>query len=127
MEERFRFDPPRCVRVQNPRHQFQERLNRSLGPAMLLRFERIHLDRQLRRRDMIVHEDELPATQLGAIAQVEILGERIVLPAAAVGDRGAPPDAGGAVEIEEAPAAITAAVLEHEVRVEQNRLNLGQQ
>ena len=50
-----------------------------------------------------------------------------MLPAAAVVDRLAPPDAGGAVEVEEAAAAIAAAVLEHEVRVEQHRLDLGEQ
>jgi hypothetical protein len=39
----------------------------------------------------------------------------------------AAPDAGGAVEVEEAAAAVAAAVLEHEVRVEQDGLNLRQQ
>ena len=34
---------------------------------------------------------------------------------------------GGAVEIEEAPAAVAAAVLEHEMAVEQDRLDLGEQ
>jgi hypothetical protein len=50
-----------------------------------------------------------------------------VLPAAGVGDHQPPPDAGRAVEVEETAGAIAAAVLEHEVTVEQNRLDPRQQ
>ena len=70
---------------------------------------------------------EAPAAQLRAIAQVEIFGQRVVLPAAGVVDRRAPPDARRAVEIEEAARPVAAAVLEHEVPVEQNRLDLREQ
>ena len=77
--------------------------------------------------DDVGQEHEPPAAQLRAVAEVEILGQRVVLPAAGVGDRFAPPDAGRAVEIEEAAGAVAAAVLEHEVRVEQDRLDLGEQ
>ena len=92
---------------------------------MLLRLERVHLDRHFGRRDDVGHEHEPPAAQLRAVAEVEILGQRVVLPAAGVVDRRAPPDAGRAVEIEEAPAAVAAAVLEHEMAVEQDRLDLA--
>jgi len=94
----------------------------------LLRLEGVHLDRQLRRRDQIRQEQELPAAQLRAVAQVEIFGERVVLPAAGVVDRHAAPDAGRAVEVEETPAAVARAVLEHEVaerakrRIERHRI-----
>ena len=94
---------------------------------MLLRLERVHLDRHFRRRDQIRQEDEPPAAQLRAIAEVEILGQRVVLPAARIGNRVATPDAGRAVEVEEEPGAVAAAVLEHEVTVEQDRLDLGEQ
>ena len=50
-----------------------------------------------------------------------------MLPAAAVGDRLGPPDAGRAIEVEEAAGPVAPAVLEHEVGVEQDRLHLGQQ
>jgi len=50
-----------------------------------------------------------------------------VLPAACVGNRLAAPDTSGAVEVEEQAGAVAAAVLEHEVRVEQDRLDLRQQ
>ena len=54
---------------------------------MLLRFERVHLDRQFRRRHVVGQEDELPAAQLRAIAEIEIFGQRVVLPAAGIHDR----------------------------------------
>src|SRR5207245_8114329 len=73
------------------------------------------------------HEDELPAAELRAVAQIEILGERVVLPAAGSVDGRPAPHAGGAVEVEEAAAAVSAAVLEDEVPVQQNRLDLRQQ
>ena len=94
---------------------------------MLLRLERVHLDRHFGRRDDVGQEHELPAAQLRAVAQVEVFGQRVVLPAAGVADGLAAPHAGGAVEIEEAAGAIAAAVLEHEVAVEQNRLDLREQ
>ena len=50
-----------------------------------------------------------------------------MLPAAGRVNRLAPPDAGRAVEIEEAPGAVPAAVLEDEMRVEQDRLNLREE
>ena len=76
-------------------------------------------------RHDVGQEHEPPAAQLRAVAEVEIFGQRVVLPAAGVVDRGAPPDAGRAVEVEEAAGAVAPAVLEHEVRVEQDRLDLA--
>ena len=49
--------------------------------------------------------DEPPALQLRAVAEVGILGQRVVLPAAGVVDHPPPQDARGAVEVEEQPAA----------------------
>ena len=94
---------------------------------MLLRLERVHLHRHFGRRDQIRQEHELPAAQLRAVAEIEVLGQRVVLPAARVDDRRATPDAGRAVEVEEEARAVAAAVLEHEVAVEQDRLDLRQQ
>src|SRR5215217_7001166 len=94
---------------------------------MLLRFEGVHLDRHFRRRNQIRHEDESPAAQLGAITEIEILGQGVVLPAAGIGNRGPSPHSGGAVEIEESAGAVTPAMLEHEMAVEENRLNLREQ
>ena len=102
-------------------------LDRALGPAVLLRLEGVHLDRHFGGRDEVRHEQELPALELRAVAEVEVLGERIVLPAARVGDHLAAPDAGGAVEVEERAGAVAAAVLEDEVPVEHDRLDARQQ
>ncbi len=94
---------------------------------MLLRLEGVHLDGQFRGRDQVGHEQELPAAQLRAIAQVEVFGQRVVLPAARVADRRAAPHAGRAVEVEEATRPVARAVLEHEVAVEQHRLDFRQE
>src|SRR5207244_9578513 len=101
-------------------------LDAALRPAVLLRLERVHLDRDLGRRDDLGQVDELPALELGAVAQIEVFGERIVLPAAGVFDGGAPPDARGSVEIEEAAAAVARGVLDDEVPVEEDGLRLRQ-
>jgi len=114
-------------RTQDRGQHFAAGLDRALGPAVLLRLERVHLDRQLGRRHQVRQEHELPAARLGAVAEVEVLGQRVVLPAAGIDDGGAAPDPGGAVEVEEQAGAVAAAVLQHEVRVEQDRLDLGQQ
>ena len=127
VEERLGLDRQRQVGLQNPRQQLLAGLNRALRPAVLLRLEGVHLDRHFGRRHDVGQEDELPAAQLRAIAQVEVFGQRVVLPAAGVADRLAAPHAGRAVEIEEAAGAVAAAVLEHEVAVEQNRLDLREQ
>ena len=50
-----------------------------------------------------------------------------MLPPAGIVDRFAAPHAGGAVEIEKPASPISSAMLEHEVTIEQNRLNLRQE
>ena len=108
VEERLGLDLERQVRLQDARQQLAAGLDRALRPAVLLRLEGVHLDRHFRRRDEVLHEHEPPAPELGAIAQVEILGQRVVLPAAGVGDDAGAPDAGRAVEVEEAAGAVAA-------------------
>ncbi len=127
VEERLRLDAERQVRPEDVRQQLAARLDGALRPPVLLRLEGVHLHRHFGRRNQAGHEDEPPAAQLRAVAEVEVLGQRVVLPAARIGDRLAPPDARRAVEVEEESRAVPAAVLEHEVRVEQDRLHLRQQ
>ena len=52
------------------REQFFAGLDRPFGPAMLLRFEAVHVDRQFCRRHDIVEENKLPAFELRAIAEI---------------------------------------------------------
>ena len=101
-------------------------LDEPLGPARLLGFEGGHLDGQLGGALDVGQVLELPAGHLRAVAEVGVFGERVVLPAAAVGDGLAAPHAGGAVEVEELAGAGARAMLEDEVAVEQDGLDLGQ-
>src|SRR5205814_1597530 len=89
------------VRSQQARQQLAAGLDGPLRPPVLLRLERVHLDRHLGRRNEVRQEDELPPAQLRTIAEVEIFGQRVVLPTAGVRNRVAAPDACGAVEVEE--------------------------
>src|SRR6476646_10910648 len=50
--------------------QFLAGLDRALRPAMLLRLEAVHVDRQFRRRDNIREKNKFPARELGAITQI---------------------------------------------------------
>ena len=82
---------------------------------------------QLGRRDHVHPVDELPAPQLSAIGQIEILGDRVVLPAASVGDGFAAPHATSAREVEEEPSPEARSVLDQVVTVEHQRLDAGEQ
>src|SRR5947208_2162252 len=94
---------------------------------MLLRLEAIHVDRQFCRRDHVREKDKLPAGQLRAVAEIEILRQRVVLPASRFDDAGLPPKPGGAVEIEKAPAPAACRLLEEQMPVEEHRLHTRQQ
>ena len=74
---------------------------------MLLRLEAVHVDWQFGRRDHLRQKHEFPARQLRAITQIQILRERVVLPAARLCNTALSPKPSGAVEIKEttAPAA----------------------
>jgi hypothetical protein len=127
VEKRLDLDGQRLLGRDDRRQQLEAGLDRSLGPAVLLGLERVHLDRHFGRRDEVGQEVELPALELRPVAQVEIFRQGVVLPAPGVRDGRPPPHAGRAVEVEEVPGAVPPAVLEDEVAVEQDRLNARQQ
>src|SRR5438552_5757231 len=108
------------------RQQFPANLDQPLGPARLLSFEGVHLHWQLGRAGDRRIVDEFPAVQLGAIAEVRVFGQGIVLPAARILDGGAAPHAPSSVEIEKAPREITPAVLDYKVAVQQDSFYLRQ-
>ena len=93
---------------------------------MLLAFEAVHIHRKLGRGLNVIEEDEPPALELGAVAEIHVLGEGVVLPTACVGDAGFPPDAGGAVEGEKASGTVPCGLLKLKVPVEEHRLNAGE-
>jgi len=84
--------------------QFFAGLDGSFCPAMLLRFKPIHVHWELSGRYNISQVNEFPAHELGAIAQIEILRERVMLPATGFRDAGTSPETGGSIEIEKSAA-----------------------
>ncbi len=127
MEEGFGPDPEGQRGGEDLGQQFPGGLERSLGPAALLRLEGVHGDRQLGRGRDLGHEHETPSPQLGAVGEIEVLGQRVALPAPGILDRRAPPDSGGPVEVEETPRDVATAVLGNEVAIEKNGLDIGQE
>ena len=79
------------------------------------------------RGDHVREEDELPAGELRAITQIEIFGQRVVLPAARLLDADCPPEPGRAVEIEEAAAAAARRLFEQEMAIQEHRLHPREQ
>ena len=111
----------------NRRQQFFAGLDRTFRPAMLLRLEAVHVHRQLRRRDDVGKEDKFPARELRAVTQIQILRQRVVLPAAGLFDARPPPETGRSVEIEKAAAAAARGLFEQEMAIEKHRLHPREQ
>src|SRR5438132_7933639 len=124
VEERLELHLARQVAAEDAREELARGLDAALRPPVLLRLERVHLHRHFSRRNHFRQVDEAPARELRAVAQVQILGQRVVLPAPGVLDGGAPPDTSGPVEVEEASAAVARGVLDDEVAVEKDGLRL---
>ena len=124
MKERLQLHLARQVAAEDARQELARGLHAALCPPVLLRLERVHLHRHFRRRNHFRKVDEAPARELRAVAQVQILRQRVMLPAPRVLDGGAAPDAGSPIEIEEASAAVAGGVLDDEVAVEEDGLRL---
>src|SRR2546422_6748023 len=122
MGGRFQFDRERELAAPDGRQQFFASLDRAFRPAMLLRLETIHVDRQFCRRHDIGQKNKFPAGELGTITQVEIFGKRVMLPAARFFDTRTPPETGRAVEIKETPATAARGLLEQKMSIEEHRL-----
>ena len=118
---------PRCVAGEHLGQYFLGDLDQPLGPARLLRLECGHFHRQFGRTFDVLQINKLPSLELRAIGKIGVFGERVMLPAAGFVNGAAPPHAGRAVEVEENAAARASRVFEHEMAVEQNGFDLGQQ
>ncbi len=68
---------------QHAREELARRLHGALRPAELLRAKGADVLGELGRRHDVLAVDEAPARELRAVAEVQVLGERVVLPAAA--------------------------------------------
>src|ERR1043166_5172240 len=126
MRRRFDLDHKRDRTAPDRGHQFFAGLDRAFRPAMLLRLEAVHVDRQLGGRDHVREENKFPARQLRAVAEVEVFGQRVVLPAACFIDAGTPPETCGSVEIEKASAAAARGLLKEEMAVEEHCLDASE-
>ena len=124
---RFHLGVQRSVALEHSRQNLLSCLNQALRPAGLLRLECSHFYGEFGGAFYVLQVDELPAFQLRAIGEVGVFGERVVLPASGLVDGGATPHAGRAIEVEEQSSARAAGVFEHEVTIEQDRLDLGQE
>ncbi len=100
---------------------------RPFAHRALLHLEAVHLDGQFGGAIQAGDVHEAPAFELGAIAEVGIFGEGIVLPAARVIDHGLAQNAGRAVEVEEVAGARTRSMLQDEMAVQQHRLDFGEE
>ena len=74
----------------------------------------------------LVRNTAAPALDPAAIGEVEVLGDRVALPAAAGLDRGALPDAAGAVERQRMAGPVARRLLDAEMGVERHHLHLGE-
>ncbi len=127
MEGRFEFHVEGQIGFPDFRQKFPGGLDRALGPAMLLRFEGTHFDRQFGGSDDVRQINEAPALHLGPVGQIQIFRQRIVLPAAGIVDACATPDSCRTVEIEEATGEVARTVFNDEMSIQKNRLHPCQQ
>src|SRR6185436_19594632 len=86
VERGLELHAERRVALPDSRKELARDLDRAADPAMLLRLESVHLDRELARAADVPREHESPSLELGAIAEIEVLGERVRLPPARIQD-----------------------------------------
>ena len=126
MHQRLELDRGPEGSPQQAREQLARSLNATLGPSPLLHQERGGRARQLGRHTDVVAERKAPTRHLRPVADVQVFGERVVLPAARVGERLPAPQPGRTVEVEESAAAAAAPLFDQEVAVQEERLGAGQ-
>lgn len=112
------FTDAATFRAPEARQHLARGLLRALGPAELLGLEAVHVGGDLRRAHDIGQVFRAPTDELCTVAEIQIFGDRIVLPAARVGDRLAPQNARGAVEVQKPPGPTARGLLDDEVSVE---------
>src|SRR5690554_1248849 len=99
----------------------------SFGPAILLAFDGAHHRRKLCWRVDIGTVNEFPAPALGAVAEIEILRQRVGLPVASVKDAGLAPYPARSVEVHKGLLAIPSDLFYQKMSVQGKCLKLGQQ
>jgi len=107
--------------------QSQGGLDAPLRPTSLLSLEGTDLGRQFRRDDDVGQILYPPAAELSAVAEVKVLSQRVPLPAAGVLNAGPPPDASGAIKVDEQAGPAPRRLLDDKVTVHPQRLDLGEE
>src|SRR4051812_29278567 len=72
-------------------------------------------------------KNEFPSHKLRAVTEIEILGQRIMLPATGLFDAGTPPKTSCSVKIKEPAASAPSGLLEQQMPVQKHRLNPGKE
>ena len=126
MGESFQLNSKRYTGLADQRQNFSGGLNGSLAPSLLLTAEIRQKYRQFGRYHDVVYVNEAPAGQLGPVADIQILGDRIRLPSAGLFNGCLAPDTGGAVEIEKQGTAPADLMFHAEVRRQEHGLDTGQ-
>ena len=111
---------------QQARKQLARGLDTALGPAPLLHQERGRCARKFGRDTHFVPQDEAPSRHLGPVADVEVLGQRVVIPSTRVRERLSAPHPRRTVELEEPATAVSPPLFHQEVPVQKERLGAGQ-
>ena len=126
MVEGLALQGPGQATAQHLRKNLARRLHSALRPAALLNQKGPPRTRKLGRHPHIVAHRESPPRQLRAVADIQILGQGIGLPAARLDQRTPPPETRRAIEVEEEAAAVAPSLLHQEVAIEKERLGAGQ-
>ena len=106
--------------------QLARGLDATLGPAPLLHQERAGRAREFGRDAHFVAQHETPSRHLRPVADVEVLGQRVVIPPTRVVERLSAPQPRRPVELEEPAATVSSPLLNQKVPVQQERLRAGQ-
>lgn len=126
MHDGLELDDGAKAAPQQAGKQLARGLDTALGPAPLLHQERGRCARKFGRDTHLVPQDKAPPRHLGPVADVEILGQRIVIPATRVHERLSAPHPRRPVEFEEPATAVPPPLLHQEVPVQEERLRAGQ-
>ncbi len=118
----LKLDAQAGVRLEQRTEQLARGFDGAFRPSELLRPERAHRGRKLRRHLNVAYVPEVPAAHLCTIAQVEVFGDRVALPSAGVFDALPAPQPCRAVEVEKIPFAAADVLLDGEMCVESHRL-----
>ena len=126
MHDGFELDDGTKAAAEQSWKQLARGLNAALGPAPLLHQERRGCARKFGGNTHFVAQDEAPSRHLRPVADVEVLGQRVVMPSTCVLDCLSAPQPRRPVELEEPAPAVSSPLLHQEVSVQEKGLRACQ-